>query len=108
MILMKKGHVLVLKEKQPSMLIEFGPEGDAPMGYGPDTFLQRVKSSPYPSRLMTGLASQSNRIAVFLAPLGRVEGVGILSCSANWPKMRARSRSVPMDVSTCFRRKAQP
>ena len=40
MILMKKGHVLVLKEKQPSMLIEFGPEGDAPMGYGADTFLQ--------------------------------------------------------------------
>ena len=23
------------------MLIEFGPEGDAPMGYGPDTFLQK-------------------------------------------------------------------
>jgi uncharacterized protein YjiK len=39
-ILMKKGHVLVLKEKQPSLLIEFGPEGDAPMGYGAETFLQ--------------------------------------------------------------------
>jgi uncharacterized protein YjiK len=40
MILMKKGHVLVLKEKEPSMLVEFGPEGDAPMGYGPSAFLQ--------------------------------------------------------------------
>ena len=40
MILMKKGHVLVLKEKQPSLLIEFGPEGDAPMGYGAETFLR--------------------------------------------------------------------
>lgn len=40
MLLMKKGHVLVLKEKKPSMLIEFGPEGDQPMGYGPDTFLE--------------------------------------------------------------------
>ncbi len=40
MILLKKGHVLVLKEKQPAMLIEFGPEGDSPMGYGPAAFLQ--------------------------------------------------------------------
>ena len=41
MILMKRGHVLVLKEKQPSMLVEFGPAGDAPAGYGPDGFLQK-------------------------------------------------------------------
>jgi uncharacterized protein YjiK len=40
MILMKKGHVLVLKEKQPAMLVEFGPEGDSPMGYGPAAFLR--------------------------------------------------------------------
>lgn len=39
-ILMKRGHVLVLKEKQPAMLIEFGPEGDSPIGYGPAAFLQ--------------------------------------------------------------------
>ncbi|MEO7320753.1 MAG: hypothetical protein ABIW02_03840, partial [Nitrosospira sp.] len=41
MILMKRGHVLVLKEKQPSMLVEFGPAGDAPAGYGPDEFLHK-------------------------------------------------------------------
>lgn len=40
MILMKKGHVLVLKEKHPAMLVEFGPEGDSPIGYGPAAFLQ--------------------------------------------------------------------
>ncbi len=40
MILMKNGHILILKEKQPSMLIEFGPNGDSPMGYDSDTFLQ--------------------------------------------------------------------
>ncbi|ARO87914.2 hypothetical protein EBAPG3_009110 [Nitrosospira lacus] len=40
MILMKKGHILVLKEKKPALLVEFGPEGDSPMGYGPTTFLQ--------------------------------------------------------------------
>ncbi len=44
MILMKRGHVLVLKEKQPSMLVEFGPAGDAPAGYGPDEFLQKEEA----------------------------------------------------------------
>lgn len=89
MILMKKGHVLVLKEKQPSMLIEFGPEGDAPMGYGPDTFLQKgdkfivpQPGSPgRPSRLVAlkawefskslrGLASDASEIT--LGPDGRI------------------------------------
>jgi len=40
MILMKKGHILLLKEKKPSLLVEFGPKGDAPLGYGQDTLLQ--------------------------------------------------------------------
>ena len=48
MILMKNGHVLILKEKQPSMLIEFGPKGDSPMGYGPDTFLQHGEAFAAP------------------------------------------------------------
>ena len=48
MILMKNGHVLVLKEKQPSMLIEFGPKGDLPMGYGPDTFLAHGEAFALP------------------------------------------------------------
>ena len=61
MLLMKKGHVLVLKEKKPSLLIEFGPEGDQPVGYGPDTFLgPRVRNSPVwvgaSVRLFTGQA----------------------------------------------------
>jgi uncharacterized protein YjiK len=39
MILMKRGHLLLLKEKRPSLLVEFGPAGEAPIGYGRDTFL---------------------------------------------------------------------
>lgn len=39
MILMKQGHLLLLKEKKPSLLVEFGPAGESPIGYGPDTFL---------------------------------------------------------------------
>lgn len=49
MILMKKGHMLVLKEKNPSLLVEFGPSGDAPMGYGPETFLQPGEAFTLPS-----------------------------------------------------------
>lgn len=48
MILMKNGHVLILKEKQPSMLIEFGPKGDSPMGYDSDTFLQHGEAFAIP------------------------------------------------------------
>ena len=53
MLLMKKGHLLVLKEKQPSMLIEFGPEGDDPIGYGPATFLGpgEAFAAPWPQEL---------------------------------------------------------
>jgi hypothetical protein len=54
MLLMKKGHVLVLKEKKPSMLIEFGPEGGQPIGYGPDTFLE-------PDEAFAGLAGSSGQ-----------------------------------------------
>ncbi len=49
LVLMKEGHVLVLKEKQPSMLVEFGPAGDAPMGYGPDVFLRKGEPFIMPS-----------------------------------------------------------
>lgn len=33
MVLMRGGHVLVLKEKRPSLIIEFGPKGDAAKGW---------------------------------------------------------------------------
>lgn len=33
MILMRRGHVLVVKEKRPSLIIEFGPKGDAANGW---------------------------------------------------------------------------
>ncbi|HEX6887403.1 MAG TPA: hypothetical protein VF143_04780 [Candidatus Nanopelagicales bacterium] len=34
-VLLRGGHLLVVKEKDPSALIEFGPPGDAPGGFGP-------------------------------------------------------------------------
>ena len=83
MILMKNGHVLILKEKQPSMLIEFGPKGDLPMGYGPDTFLGHGEAFALPpsknwvalkawefSDRLGELASDASEIT--LGPDGRV------------------------------------
>jgi hypothetical protein len=32
MLLLREGHVLVVKEKKPAGLLEFGPKGDAPVG----------------------------------------------------------------------------
>jgi len=62
MILMKKGHVLVLKEKQPPMLIEFGPEDDAPMGYGPAAFLQKGDEFVVPRSDSPGRLGQPSRL----------------------------------------------
>ena len=83
MILMKNGHVLILKEKQPSMLIEFGPKGDLPMGYGPNTFLRHGEAFAMPpsknwvalkawefSDRLGELASDASEIT--LGPDGRV------------------------------------
>lgn len=37
---MQNGHLLIAKEKDPAAFIEFGPEGDAPSGFGPETALE--------------------------------------------------------------------
>jgi uncharacterized protein YjiK len=50
MVLMKRGHLLLLKEKRPSLLVEFGPAGDLPIGYGHDTFLTPGEEFVYPTR----------------------------------------------------------
>jgi hypothetical protein len=36
---MHNGHVLIAKEKDPAAFVEFGPAGDAPSGFGPDSAL---------------------------------------------------------------------
>lgn len=41
LVLLEGGHLIVLKEKQPPRLVEFGPPGDAPVGLAP---LQAGKS----------------------------------------------------------------
>jgi hypothetical protein len=57
MVLMRGGHVLVIKEKRPAGLIEFGPEGDEPVGVAGHTLLPPGESwiAPPGERLM-GLA----------------------------------------------------
>lgn len=39
LLLLRDGHVLLLKEKKPALLIEFGPPGATPRGYDPNRFL---------------------------------------------------------------------
>ena len=37
---MKNGHLLIAKEKDPAAFVEFGPEGEAPSGFGPESALE--------------------------------------------------------------------
>lgn len=43
--LLQNGHILILKEKDPAMLIEFGPDGDEPYGVSPETLI--AKREPF-------------------------------------------------------------
>lgn len=38
-VLLRDGHLLVVKEKDPVALLEFGPAGAVPQGFGPDRWL---------------------------------------------------------------------
>jgi len=38
-VLMRRGHVLLVKEKDPAALLEFGPAGDPPLGLTPGAWL---------------------------------------------------------------------
>ena len=37
---MQNGHLLIAKEKDPPAFVEFGPEGDEPSGFGPESALK--------------------------------------------------------------------
>lgn len=39
-VLLRNGHLLIAKEKDPSALIEFGPPGEKPSGFGPGAALE--------------------------------------------------------------------
>jgi hypothetical protein len=41
MLLLAGGHLLVVKQREPVLLIEFGPCDDDPLGFGPDAQLKR-------------------------------------------------------------------
>ncbi len=38
-VMLKDGHLLIVKEKDPAALLEFGPAGDLPRGFGGDRWL---------------------------------------------------------------------
>lgn len=49
MILMRNGHLFVLKEKNPPLLIEYGPRGDSPEGLTPELVVSSSNSFPLPA-----------------------------------------------------------
>lgn len=44
--LLRNGHIIVLKEKDPPALIEFGPKNDQPIGVSAETLLSRDQPMP--------------------------------------------------------------
>lgn len=40
LLLMRQGHLLVVNEKDPALLVEFGPAGDPPLGLGRQSWLE--------------------------------------------------------------------
>lgn len=48
MILMRQGHVLLLKEKKPALIVEFGPAGEAATGFSRDALLQEGEAFSAP------------------------------------------------------------
>lgn len=49
LVLLKNGHVLILKEKDPVLLVEFGPEGDRPSGYRAGAAVSPTDTFPVPA-----------------------------------------------------------
>jgi hypothetical protein len=55
-VLMRDGHVLVVKEKRPAGLLEFGPAGDRPLGVSPQTLLASGAWAPPMGPTLSALA----------------------------------------------------
>jgi hypothetical protein len=49
MVLFREGHVLLLKEKKPPLLVEFGPEGEHPTGWNADAPLRAGETFAVPA-----------------------------------------------------------
>jgi hypothetical protein len=48
LVLLANGHVVIAKEKEPPLLMEFGPEGEEASGIGPDLLLLERRRFPEP------------------------------------------------------------
>ncbi len=56
---MKNGHILVLKEKEPALFVEFGPYGEDALGVYPETILQPTDNFQFdPSRSESTLVNR--------------------------------------------------
>jgi hypothetical protein len=55
-VLMRDGHVLVVREKRPAGLLEFGPAGDRPLGVSPQSLLAGGAWAPPKGPELTALA----------------------------------------------------
>lgn len=49
MVLLREGHILLLKEKKPPLLVEFGPEGARAMGWNADAPLRAGETFALPA-----------------------------------------------------------
>jgi uncharacterized protein YjiK len=49
LVLLKNGHVLLLKEKDPQLIVEMGPAGDRPGGYAPGGAVGHESAFPLPT-----------------------------------------------------------
>ena len=49
LVLLKNGHVLLLKEKDPQLIVEMGPAGDRPGGYAPGGAVGHESTFPLPA-----------------------------------------------------------
>jgi hypothetical protein len=49
MVLLREGHVLLLKEKKPSLLVEFGPSGEVATGWNADAPLRAGETFAVPA-----------------------------------------------------------
>ncbi len=49
LLLLNNGHFLLAKEKDPMLFVEFGPDGDTPLGVHPDTVLGKQETFEIPT-----------------------------------------------------------
>ena len=63
LLLLTSGHILVAKQMSPVYLIEFGPDGDEPVGVGDDSVLPPDRAFSLPAEETARLVEEQLRAA---------------------------------------------